>query len=111
MILRHESVLSFVDCKNDDDARLISLGSSHFDDAGFHTATMQELLIIIRAAMKVVKSINKPFLFQGSTCHTSKLMFVWKLRTVFVNHSTDSSSEVAEFANMSLSHMHWKTVP
>lgn len=83
LLLRHERVLARIESLNGSDEGSKLPCTSHLDDLGLHTATTEELTILIRAASNLAKNAITSAAFQVPTFYTSTKIFLGELRAVF----------------------------
>lgn len=108
--MRHQNVLALVECLNGDLARSKRIGIFHLEGTGLYKATTQALPILIRAVNNFVENTDKPAPFHMPVCYTSKKIFLWEQRAVFIDHPTDSALQCFEFLSKSMSHMRMTTI-
>lgn len=97
MMLRHESVLAFLESLSGDDSGSKRLGIFHVDDNWLQTVTTKKLPTPIGVTRNFKKNPNKPASFYASTFHTKTKMILGELSAVFIDHHTDSASNFVEF--------------
>lgn len=110
MMLMEENDLTLVESVNADDARSEQLGIFDSNDVVQCPETVQDIIILSRAASNFLYNPSKPVPFHSPTSYTIARMLLGELRSVFVNLRTDSALELVGFLNTPKSHAHTTSI-